>query len=230
MNAINCRPSSRGSVLQRGLSLPISILCLFIGALVAGTANAVAVRAIDGLDSISFWERTGGTGPTEYVFSVDGSELTNRLSDPLGAGNHDIPGATSEYYDVYYSDADGSFNIDGEYLSIEGVYLQSLPAGGGLNLAEIGLNFSIEPTEFGNFVASFVALGDNAFPSIVERAIDGDLLTHTVMGNTSGSDQRLRVTLGFLSSSGPVVPVPAAGWLFGSALLTMGWIRRKMKT
>jgi hypothetical protein len=188
---------------------------------------AAPVNAIPGLVSISFWERTGGTGPTESVFAVDGPELTVRLADPLGFGNNDISGATSEFYDVYYSDEDGSFNLNGEYLSIEGVYLQPLPAGGGLNLAEIGLNFDGEATEFGNFVASFVALGDNAFPSIVERAIDGDLLTHTSMGNTFESDQRLRVTLGFESSSGPVIPIPAAAWLFASALGVLGWVRRR---
>ena len=127
---------------------------------------------------------------------------------------------------MFYSDADGMFDIDGEYLSIEGVFLRPLPAGGGLNLAEIGLNFDGEATEFGNFVASFLALGDNAFPDIVGRAIDGDLLTHTSMGNTSESDQRLRVTLGFESSSGPVVPVPSAAWLLLSALGSLGWLRR----
>lgn len=205
-----------------------AVAVLAVGSLlIPVAANAVAVRAIPGLASISFWERTGGTGPAEYVFTVDGAELTTRLADPLGAGNNDISGATSEYYDVYYSDEDGTFNLDGEYLSIEGVYLQPLPAGGGLNLAEIGLNFDGEATEFGNFVASFVALGDNAFPSLVDRAIDGDLLTHTSMGNTSESDQRLRVTLGFESSSGPVIPIPATAWLFASALGGLGWLRRR---
>jgi hypothetical protein len=195
--------------------------------LIPVSAMAAPVNAIPGLASISFWERTGGTGPTEYIFAVDGPELTARLADPLSVDNNDISGATSEFYDVYYSDEDGSFNLNGEYLSIEGVFLQSLPSGGGLNLAEIGLNFDGEATEFGNFVASFVALGDNAFPSIVERAIDGDLLTHTSMGNTLDSDQRLRVTLGFESSSGPVVPIPAAAWLFASALGVLGWVRRR---
>ena len=67
--------------------------------------------------------------------------------------------------------------------------------------------------EYGNYVASYVALGDNAAPSTVGDAIDGDLLTHTTMGNTVGSSERLRVTLGFLSSSGPppsVIPLPPA--------------------
>jgi hypothetical protein len=214
------RDRSACSALSAFLVFGMILLC-------SGAAHADAVRAIPGLVSISFWERTGGTGPSEFVFAVDGSELTTRLADPLGPGNFDISGAFSEYYDVYYSDQEGTFNLDGEYLSIEGVFLQSLPAGGGLNLAEIGLNFDGEATEFGNFVASFVALGDNAVPEIVGRAIDGDLLTHTSMGNTIGSDQRLRVTLGFESSSGPIVPIPAAAWLFGSALGLLARLRRR---
>jgi hypothetical protein len=44
------------------------------------------------------------------------------LADPLDGTNHDIAGANTEYYDVFYSNANGSFNLDGEYLSIEGVF------------------------------------------------------------------------------------------------------------
>jgi hypothetical protein len=143
------------------------------------------------------------------TFTVDSSQLLTQLADPLGFGNSDISGAPTEFYDVFYSNADGAFNADGEYLTIEGVYQVGLPAGGGLNLAEIELNFAGGGDgEFGNFVASSVALGDNASPDSPPLAIDGDLLTHTTMGNTIGSDQRLRVTLGFESSSGPVSPPP----------------------
>ena len=193
---------------------------LAIAALVLGTRaaplHATAVRSITGLDSITFYERTGGVAPTPFTFTVDSPELTTRLSDPLATGNNDIAGAFTEFYDVFYSDEDGSFNLDGEYLTIEGVFLQPLPAGGGLNLAEIGLNFSGDPEEFGNTVASFFANGDNAVPGDVDNAIDGDLQTHTTMGNTIDSDTRLRLTLGFESSSGPpggetpIIPLPTA--------------------
>lgn len=171
----------------------------------AGGPMTYPVRMLPGLVSITFYERTGGTEPDAFTFVVDGPELTVRLVDPLAAGNFDIDGATGEFYDVYYSDLDGNFELDGRYLTISGVFGQALPAGGGLNLAEIGLNFQDASTEFGNYVASYVILGDNAAQpdGNAGNAIDGDLQTHTTMGNTVGSSERLRVTLGFLSSSGP---------------------------
>ncbi len=172
----------------------------FVGS--GGASAMIPVRALPGLASITFHERTGGTEPTPYTFAVAGPELGARLDDPLADANMDIPGASSEFYDVYYSNEDGSFNLDGSYLTISGVFGQALPAGGGLNLAEIGLNFADASTEYGNYVASSVTLGDNAAPATVPNCIDGDLQTHTTMGNTVGSSERLRLTLGFLSTSG----------------------------
>lgn len=164
----------------------------------------VPVKDLPKLDSITFFERTGGSAPTPFTFSVNGPELTVRLADPLANDNFDISGATGEFYDVYYSDQTGEFQLDGSYLTISGTFGQTLPAGGGLNLAEIALNFTDATVEYGNYVASFVALGDNAAPDNVDRAIDGDLQTHTTMGNTVGQTERLRITLGFDSTSGPV--------------------------
>lgn len=163
----------------------------------------VPVMDLPNLESITFYERTGGDAPDPFTFLVDGAELTVRLADPLAIGNFDIDGATGEFYDVYYSNEAGDFQLDGSYLTISGTFASALPAGGGLNLAEIGLNFSDQSVEYGNYVASFVALGDNAVPGNVELSIDGDLQTHTTMGNTVGQMERLRVTLGFESTSGP---------------------------
>jgi hypothetical protein len=168
-----------------------------------GGFTATPVRELPGLNSITFHERTGGTAPTPYEFTVNGPELTVRLDDPLTEQSHDIPGASTEYYDVYYSDEDGIFELDGSYLTISGAFEHALPAGGGLNLAEIGLNFADATTEYGNYVASYVVLGDNSAEANVAHCIDSDLQTHTTMGNTVGASERLRLTLGFESTSGP---------------------------
>jgi hypothetical protein len=162
-----------------------------------------AVKDLPGLESITFHERTGGTEPTPYTFTVLGLELTAKLPDPLTETSHDIPGADSEYYDVFYSNEDGSFNLEGSYLTISGTFEHALPAGGGLNLAEIGLDFTDSNTEYGNYVASYVVLGDNSVQADVANCIDSNLQTHTTMGNTVGQTDRLRLTLGFESTSGP---------------------------
>ncbi len=163
----------------------------------------IPVRELSGLASITFHERSGGTEPTAYTFDVMGPELGARLDDPLSDNNFDIKGVSTEFYDVYYSDENGGADIDGSYLTISGVFAIPLPAGGGLNLAEIGLNYSDQNTEYGNYLASYVVLGDNADESRVEACIDGDLQSHTAMGNTAGETKRLRLTLGFESTSGP---------------------------
>jgi hypothetical protein len=170
------------------------------------TEEMTPVIELPGLVSITFWERTGGDAPTSYEFAVDGPELSAMLPDPLTIDNSDIVGVpNSEFYDVYYSDAEGGFDLLGPYLTISGVYGAQAPAGPGLNLAEIGLNFEDSYTEYGNYVASWVFLGDNAYgEDTVTYCIDGDLQTHTGMGNTVGSDERLRLTLGFESTSGPI--------------------------
>jgi|GEM_PF-1507604 len=165
-------------------------------------AMPIPVHDIPGLKSITFYETTGQV--TEYTFTVDGPELNQQLPHPLSNANRDIEGTSVEFYDVYYSEQDGSFNPDGSYLTIAGSFGAKLPAGGGLNLAEISLNYEDDSVEFGSFLASFLGLGDNYAPGTEPNAIDGDLSTHTTMGNNVDEpDKRLRVTLGFKSSLMP---------------------------
>lgn len=164
--------------------------------------DPIPVHQIPGLESITFYETTGQI--TEYTFLVNGPELSTLLPDPLSMDNRDIQGTSVEFYDVYYSEEDGTFNPDGSYLTIAGSFGAKLPAGGGLNLAEISLNYADNSVEFGSFLASFVGLGDNYAMGSEPNAIDGDLATHTTMGNNVDEPtKRLRVTLGFKSSLMP---------------------------
>jgi uncharacterized repeat protein (TIGR01451 family) len=155
------------------------------------------IRDIPGLTSITFWESTVanlGDPPTAHTFSVSGPELTTQLP-ALTPASRDFAGVPGqELYDVFYSDWDGTFNPTGEFVTIEAVWPVAAPSGGGLNIARVDFNGT---GQYADSIASFVALGDNAMPNNVVFAVDGNLLTDTTMGNTSGQTQRLRVTVGF---------------------------------
>ena len=105
------------------------------------------MRKIPGLESITYYETSGDIH--SYEFTVDGPEMTAKLA-ALSEDAHDIKGVDTEFYDVYYSDKDGNFVLDAPYLTIAGVFGYPLPAGGGLNLAEISLNYQGKPAEFSN--------------------------------------------------------------------------------
>jgi hypothetical protein len=116
----------------------------------------------------------------------------------LGPANRDFEGVPGEeFYDVFYSDWDGTPNPNGAFITVEATYERQLPFGGGLNIAKVLLNTS-SGSLAADSVMSFVGLGDNFLPLSVVNAIDGSNSTDTTMGNTSGQGgKRLRITLGF---------------------------------
>jgi hypothetical protein len=163
----------------------------------AAVDSTAPLRTSPGLTSITVFERTGGTAPVAYTFSINSLQLTSRRSDPLSSFNSDISTAASESYDIYYSNADGAFNVDGGFLTIEAVYSGTAPTNAGLNVAEVRLNFSDGTSQFAGGIASFLRLGTNGSAVRVQSAVDGNLLTHTAMGNTFGQSSRLRLTVSF---------------------------------
>jgi len=171
------------------------------GLIVDGTLSYVdckriPIKDIPGLTSITFWESTFAA-PTQHTFATDGPELKTRLSGPLKTGNSDfesLPGMES--YDVFYSNWNGAPNPKGWFITIEADMDVGAPSGGGLNIARVDFNGTGQSADS---VASFVALGNNAMPNDVGKAVDLDpnVLTDTTMGNTMGQTQRVRITVGF---------------------------------
>ncbi len=192
------------AIARRPRRLLTPVLAAF--ALLVGTAGVtlpaqaapVGLRDRADLASVTFFEQSGG--PTSVLtFGRLDTRLSTRRSDPLGFGNSDFISAAAEFYDFFYSDADGTPNPSGQYLSAEAVYNNS--TGSSLNLNEVRLNFADGSTKFADEVTSFVALGGTALPAEVGNAVDHNLATWTNMGHTVGSTQRLRVTVGFVFDS-----------------------------
>jgi uncharacterized repeat protein (TIGR01451 family) len=169
-------------------------------ALAAGDSRAAALRKVPGLASIDVYERTNTTNV--FNFAINSVALAKRRAGTLTQENNDFFGATGrEYFDVFFSDAYGRPNLAGSYLTVEAVFDRELPFGGGGNIAAAVLRFADGRNETASHMASYLALGGNAVHSSVFNAVDDSLGTFTTLGNNLGSDARMRITLGFPSST-----------------------------
>ncbi len=216
-------PTSAAERFVQGLRL----LCLapFVFLALVTSASATPIVSVPNLSSVSIFESTG-VSPGQFTFAPTGPELTMQLSDPLDSANNDFTGAANEFYDVFYSDAAGTFDASGTHITVTARF--DSPGQSGLNLSEVVLSFSDGAVIFGDVVSASTThgvVGSEAFPEIVFRAADGDLSTHTFMGQTTGQAQdvagRLSVTVGFST-----IPEPGTATLILSGLLLLSSTRR----
>jgi len=171
-------------------SLAIASLLLAASATVA---PATPVQSLPGLVNIRFLEVTGIT--TTHTFGVSSSQLTTQLAGALGVGNNDFTGTPTEYYDVFYSDAAGTFDANGAYVSVECTFNQS-GGGGGCNIAEILFDFTGDLGHCACGTSSAVYLGGNSIAGTAANASDCNTATFSTMGNTSASGgARMRITV-----------------------------------
>lgn len=149
-----------------------------------------SMRGAPGAQQVLIWEQTGGI--TQLVLGLNDSRLLARLSGNLAPDNSDYVSGAAEYYDFFYSNADGSPNQGGEYLTIECAYVGC--CGPGLNINEVALSYADGQQVFGCGVSTAV-YGPGAVDGSALLAVDGNISTTSRMGgNTAGSD-RLRITV-----------------------------------
>lgn len=207
-------------------------LTLALAASLAAPASAMPLQDIPGLTNIRVWEITFATLATDFA---PGSAALGRIAGNLGAGANDITYYPGEYYDVFYSNADGSANPAGAYLTIEGVWRAgSLTPYGGMNINQVELtvngNTVVADTLTHAVYGSTCDTGyyDNCTLGSASRVVDGNLSTFPRMGQTSDANlsERFGVTVGFGAYSTAPVPEPAA-WMLALAGLPLLALRRR---
>lgn len=211
----------------------IAAVLVFLAA--GSAAHAVPIRSLPGLVSVQVFEATGG----ETLFNMTPNDpvVTQKRADRLSVTNNDFLSGSNEFYDFFYSDADGTFNIDGAFLTITAVFDNDLDSGLNITRARLVSSLPTNPTiEFANTVSDFVALGTLPFPATVFNALGDTPGTTTFLGDTLGElnngrlSSRLSLTLGFASTRPPAtIPEPSTLALFAFGLAGlgfMGWRRR----
>ena len=193
--------------------------------LLASPVLATPIQSLPDLQSISVFEQSGAV--FQHVFGVTDPSILERRGSVLSSTNNDFTGTRGEYYDVFYSDADGTLNTLGRFLTIEARF--DNPNDSALNINGVRLDFAGGGSEFADSVASFVALGTLAFPATVVNAVDGALNTTTLLGyTTAGVPDRLRLTVG-LDSTSVGVPEPGALVLIGLGVAGLAAVRRRRR-
>ena len=180
-------------------------------------AHGGFVGDLPGLQSVVVHERTGGSAPQAISFTPLANALLNRILNLSASA--DFTGTTSERYDIFYSTAVGVPDTQGAYLTIEGLYPDS---GAGFNIAEVELRFAGGGSELASVVSAFT-IGTGGSAASTASAIDGNLLTHTALGQSSDNANRMTLTVGFDST------IPEPGMLtvlaVGTAVLV---VRRRL--
>jgi hypothetical protein len=206
-----------------------------LGLLFATHASVMAasIRVLPDLQTVTIYEITFSTVPN--AFAPNAAALTTRLGNPLTSSNNDFSFTNDEHYDVFYSNADGSFNPDGAFITIEAIWTQQ-PQFGSMNINEVQLAFGgASPHQrFGDFVSSFV-YGSNCTtgntiqcdPGSEAKAVDHDLSTYPRFGATSPADsnERMRLTIGFEGIS--PIPEPSTWALFACGLVCVAGVARR---
>ncbi len=204
-----------------------TILCFSLGLVAVFSANGTTNAAIittPGLTGVRFWEATGPVVP--FTFAPASSQMTTQLGvGVLGPNNNDFSQLSTENYDVFYSDANGNFNLNGNYVTVEAVY-PNPSGGGGLNLGAVDLVIG-SGTLRADVLASSVGLGPNFLPGSVVNAVDADTAipsTFTTMGSTIIPPvAHLRVTVTWSKLN---VPEPSSCLLLITSICALA-IRRR---
>jgi hypothetical protein len=144
---------------------------------------------ISGSAQITVWEATGSV--SMKTFPASDARLTVPLQLPLDQQRNDFTGAPDEFYDIFYSNKEGTEVARGENrnscITIRGQYNGG--SAQGFNITKVADGANHYP-----YVTAFT-LGSNGNATSVYNAVDGNQNTFTAMGKAFGPTNVMSITV-----------------------------------
>ncbi len=190
-----------------------------VGGAAFGTPTLLTGSDVLAFTPTAFAAEAQGVGGTDTnvqsftftrIYSLTGAELVNLSASESGDYQIINGGTVSAQLDLEITDLVDDLGTTGfpESATSGGTFSSSSPTG--FVPAEWSLDGSISPSAAFDDLASEISL----------------MVTNTLQADTTAAGEYARIDKKLFLTVTTIVPVPAAVWLFGSALLGLGALRR----